>query len=364
MELPAQLIPKIVVGPDPGLVHLAEIRRSLEDGLGIGGIVVRSLAPGAARGHIAVEAFRGALRGHVQRQERSEPVPVDPVKTIAEHQGRSVLKGKTHEPDAGVEISQVIDGQHLPGSAPVHVVSVRLAEALRKKRAGIAFVELFFDDLVRQAHELFLESFIVPGLPDVLEHDVDIDLFDAQFPEVQDAFPDKGDVAARDGDFRRGIRELFKPAGDVPDDVIIGTLAVRIDPLQIVFRPRAVDGDLDAQMGLVLRDVPLHSVIVIQESVRREAESIAVEPGVILFEGPGFEIVADAIDQVDLDERFPADEIQDDRVFCDELPFPEQIIDRPLGDVELESAGLVLSDEIAVFAAKLAVFRDDKSDAF
>ena len=140
---------------------------------------------------------------------------------------------------------------------------------------------------------------------------------------MQNAFFDIADIVARNGDLRRGLGELFQPAGNVLNDFVIGPLAVRIDPLQVVFRPRAVDGDLDAEMGRVLGDEPLHPVVAVEEPVGREAEPIAVEPGVAQLIGPDLEIIADPVDEIDLEEGLPADEIPDDGAFRHELPLPQ-----------------------------------------
>ena len=184
----------------------------------------------------------------------------------------------------------------------------------------MGLVELPGDDLVGQAHQLVLEPLVVAGLPDVLEDAVDVDLPDPQAPEMEDALLDMGDVVARDGHLGRGLGELLEPAREVPDDVVVGSPPVRIDALEIVLGPRAVERDLDAQVGGVLGDEPLDAVVPVEEAVGREAEPVALEPGMAQLVGAELEVVADPVDEPDLEEGLAADEVPHDGSLGHELP--------------------------------------------
>ena len=272
LQFAEQLVPIIVVGPHTRLVHPADGRGALEDGGRVGGIIVLALAPCATFGHFAVDALLRRLRAAVQREEGAELVLVDAVMDVADNPRLLFPQGVLRETGAGIEIALCIHGQHLARAAPILVLRDAIqwfAQMLRKERAGVIPVIAAIDDGICQLHQLLLEQRIIARFPHILEHAVDVHLVDAEAVKVQHALLYIRKVLAADGHLRAAMRELLQPERDVAHHVGIRAAPVAlINAVEVVLPLRAVDGDADGQMVMVLLNEPLHLVRMIVDAVR------------------------------------------------------------------------------------------------
>ena len=115
-------------------------------------------------------------------------------------------------------------------------------------------------------------------------------------------------------------------------------------------------------MGFVLLDVALHLGLVVVDSVRGETETVGIEPGVVLQVHLLLQVVADAVDQVDLYERLASDEFEYHGALGEEFTMVQDIIYGLLCHIETHALLGVLAHKIAVFECELAVLRHDERD--
>ena len=369
LQFTEQSVPVVVVGAHPCLVHQADGGGALVDGGCVGGIVVLALAPCAAAGHLALQTLGRALCGAVECQEGAQLVLVDAVTHIADDDGTLLAQRVGGKAGAGIEHPLRIHRQHLARTAPVLVLQLgveRLADVLAEERAGIVLIPAAVDDVVGQLHELLLEQAVIALAPHVLEHTVDVHLVDAQAIEVQHALADVGDVGTADGDLGTRTGELLQPQRDVAHHVVITAALQRavtfIDTVQVVLLARAVDGDADAQVRVVLGDELLYTVGVIVDAVGRERETVAVEPVVVQPEHLGLEIVANLVDQFYLQKRLATDKVPHHALLGEVLLVPQDIVDSGLGRLPRHPLLLVLAHQVAILASQLAVLRYNKRD--
>ncbi len=102
----------------------------------------------------------------------------------------------------------------------------------------------------------------------------------------------------------------------------------------------------------------------VEYAVRRQAEPVAVKPGMSLRGEFPLDVPANLIDEIDLQEWFAADEVPDDRLLGEEIPVLHDVVYRPPGHVEAHPVPRVLSHQVTITAAELTVFRHHKCHCF
>ena len=84
----------------------------------------------------------------------------------------------------------------------------------------------------------------------------------------------------------------------------------------------------------------------------------------VQFVGSELRVFDDLIDQINFEERFAADEIPYHLGFREEIPVLQNIIDGGLCHFERHAVPVVLVYQVAVCAAEVTLFGDNKGDAF
>ena len=188
---------------------------------------------------------------------------------------------------------------------------------------------------------------------------------DAEAVKVQHALLYIRNILAADGHFRAGMRELLQPERDVARHVGIRAAPVAlIDAVQVVLPLRAVNGDADGKMFVVLRDEPLHLVRVIVDAVGGKRETVGVEPMMVPAEHLRLQVIAYLVYQVYLKERLAANEVPNHARLAHVAFVVEDVINRLLRHLPRHPLFRVFPHKVAVFAGKLAVLRHDERDVF
>ena len=187
-------------------------------------------------------------------------------------------------------------------------------------------------------------------------------------------FGDVWDVRTADGHLRSRIRKLRKPKRNVLYNILIGTTlgwmnnAVLIGcglfphAVQVVLPLRAVDGDADGKVFAVLLDEMLHCWCVVVDAVGGERETIAVEPVVVQFKHPQLQVVANLVNQFNLQEWLATNKVPYNTLFAKFILMPQHIVDKCLRRLPWHPLLNILSYQIAVLASQLAVLGDDEGD--
>ena len=130
-----------------------------------------------------------------------------------------------------------------------------------------------------------------------------------------------------------------------------------------MFHGCAVDGDAYAQVVDVLFDESLYFLFVVVDAVGRKTETIGVEPMVVAAEHLGFQIVTNAVYQVDFKKRFSPDKIPNYRLFG-KFILVEYVVYGRFGRCSGHTLLSVFPYQIAIFTSKLAILGDDKRNVF
>ena len=126
VKLVEEFVPVVVVGTYARFVHFADSSRSLINSVGICGVVVLALTPGATARHFTVDALLRRLGKAVKSQERTQLVLVDTVGDITDDDRFFAAKRVSRESCARVENSICIYRKHSSRAAPVLVVINRV----------------------------------------------------------------------------------------------------------------------------------------------------------------------------------------------------------------------------------------------
>ena len=223
-------------------------------------------------------------------------------------------------------------------------------------------IKLVVNDVIRQLFQLVFVNQIVPGLPDIFAHQIDRHILQSQLPEMHHALLQQGKIGMRDGRFRAGTGKLLQPQWDIFHDGFVRPAPVGKDALRIMLGRGPVNADRDAEMPPVFHNEPLHFFMPVQQSIRGKAESVTVEPGMIELVHLPLDVVADFVNQVDLQQRFPPDKIPDHRFFIEQAPVTQDIIHGGLCHRKVHPVHFVLANNIAIPAPQLAGFRHNEGD--
>lgn len=352
-------------------MHQADGGGTLVDSVGAGGVVVLALAPGAAACHLAGLALVGALRHAVEGEERAQLVLVDTIANVADDEWPFLAQRVAGKASARIEIASSIYSEHLAGTAPVLIFSLRverLANVLAEERACIVGVVATVDYGIGKLHELVLKEAVVTLLPHVLKHAVDVHLMDAQRVEVQYTLLDVGDVGTTDSHFGRSTGELLQPQRDVAHHVLVGAMlaavgvALLVDAVEVVLALGAVDGDAYREVADVLLDELLHLGSVVVDAIGREREAVAVEPVMAQAEHLGLEVVAYLVNQVNLHKRFAANEVPNHALLTKVILVAQNIVDSSLRGLPRHLLLLILPHKVTILTSQLAILRDNKRD--
>lgn len=112
----------------------------------------------------------------------------------------------------------------------------------------------------------------------------------------------------------------------------------------------------------VFLDERLHLVGVVVNAIRRERETVTVEPVMIQAEHFRLEIIADLVYQVNLQEWFATDEVPRHTRFGKHLLVREDVVNRRFGHWPLHPLLLVLTHQVAILASQLAILRHNECD--
>ena len=127
LQLAVELVPIVVIGTNTRLVHLADGSGTLLDSGRFGSVVVLALAPSTTARHLAINALLPRLCAAVERKEWAQLVLVDTVVYIADDNRLLRTQRVGCKSCARIEIPCRIHRQHLPRSAPVVVIILRLS---------------------------------------------------------------------------------------------------------------------------------------------------------------------------------------------------------------------------------------------
>lgn len=146
------------------------------------------------------------------------------------------------------------------------------------------------------------------------------------------------------------------------DDAVLVGRGLLPHAVEVVLALGAVDGDADGKVVAVLPDEALHLRRMVVDAVGREREAVGVEPVVVQFEHTQLQVVADLVDQFNLQERLAADKVPDNALLAELVLLGEDKVDERLGGVPRHALLDVLAYQITIFARQLAVLGDDKGD--
>ena len=115
-------------------------------------------------------------------------------------------------------------------------------------------------------------------------------------------------------------------------------------------------------MIAILLDELLYFLRVVIDAVCGERESVGVKPMVIPAVHLHLQIVADSVNQVNLQKRLAADEVPDDTLFPELIFSVQDIVNGLLRHLPGHPLLRVLPHEEAILASQLTVLRNDKGD--
>lgn len=113
-------------------------------------------------------------------------------------------------------------------------------------------------------------------------------------------------------------------------------------------------------MRSIFGDILLYTFVVVHDSVGGDIEPVGVEPWMIQYKHSQLDVIANTVYQVYFQQGFAADEIPDDGTFSKDVTVFQKIIHCLFGRIERQFTETVLADDVTVFAAELAILRNDE----